>query len=548
MASSTFGHKGSGRVRHLSVLVVSVLVLAGASQAQGGFLYQTRHTEHSPNAARQRHVASVLGDGRIGVFGGFGRSDVEIFDPATEQFLTSRATRAFADFAGVTLLSGDVLLVDGEHDCVFDYLVEQYVDTQKTYSGGYVRFPILVPLPDGRVFICGGQDIDSRPKGACGSFDPRALQFQVLGDLAASRTHHSATLIDNYQVLIAGGYNYSSGSTSPVALDSLELFDTNAGRSGRIRTALQQARYHHCSVRLPDGRVLILGGASSPSEPWLRSVEIFDPRTSTVTAGPDLGLGRSEARTAVLPSGRIAVFGGNYDARAIEIYCPEAGTFELAQSLMLEPRWSGFTATSLDSGAVLLLGGRVNNGDEVVQNAEIFEEVATEAPAAHPMTLASIRQLLTDGDPNVVTDAVEWLVGLGPQVKPILETLAQDESLELRRQAASILLSIDQHSYPEVWCVEVWDASGRLNAVWLNSFECPDSHSIANPDEHFTAIERATEGTDFTHLVVRFPAHASYESRVKLFNLVGWTRIPKVVLGESLSEDELARVVGPVVR
>ena len=162
-------------------------------------------------------------------------------------------------------------------------------------------------------------------------------------------------------------------------MDALELLDTSVGRSGRIRTVLQQARYSHCAVRLPDGRVLILGGTYSLNEYWLRSVEIFEPKTSMLTAGPALGLGRSEAQVATLPSGRIAVFGGNYDARAIEIYCPDTGTFELADSLMIEPRWSGFTATSLDSGAVLLVGGRINAGEETIENAEIFEEIATES-------------------------------------------------------------------------------------------------------------------------------------------------------------------------
>ena len=57
---------------------------------------------------------------------------------------------------------------------------------QRTYPGGAVRFPVLVPLPDGRVFVCGGQDNNSRPKGDCGIFDPRALQFEAFGDLAAA--------------------------------------------------------------------------------------------------------------------------------------------------------------------------------------------------------------------------------------------------------------------------------------------------------------------------------------------------------------------------
>jgi hypothetical protein len=547
MALSILGRVRSRRILCLSAFVALILA-AGSSSSEAGYLYQSRPTQHSPNAARFRHVSVRLGDGRVGVFGGFGRVDVELFEPVTEQFVTSRASRGLVDFAAAALLSGDVLLVDGAHDCVFDYLTEQYLDTQNAYPGGAVRFPVLVPLPDGKVFISGGQDGNSRPQSVCAMFDPRTLQFQTVGDLAVPRVFHRAVLIDNRHVLIAGGYGYRDGQSELAALDSLELFDIYAGRSGRIRTGLQQARYDHCSVRTPDGRVLILGGTHSGTEYWLRSTEIFDPSTSTLRAGPDLGLGRSGAKTTVLPSGRIAVFGGNHDARTIEIYCPETGTFALADSLMVDPRWSDFTATGLESGVVLLVGGRIDGGPEVVQNAEIFEEIATDAPSAPAVTEASIRGLLADRNLNVVNEAVEWLVGLGPQVKPILQTLAQDESPDLARRATSIIQSIDERDYPVVWCVEVWDASGRLDTVWLDSFECPDTYSPGFPSPLFTSVLRATEGVDLTHLVVRFPTHAPYESRVQLFNLVGWTRIPKVVLGEGLSEDELARAVGPVVR
>ena len=45
--------------------------------------------------------------------------------------------------------------------------------------------------------------------------------------------------------------------------------------------------------------------------------------------------------------------------------------------------------------------------------------------------------------------------------------------------------------------MEVWDASGRLDTVWLDNFECPESYSPAIPPEHFTAVLRATEGVEF---------------------------------------------------
>lgn len=548
MASATKDRGQCVRTGRRWAILVAISIAAGVSLAYGGYTYQTRYTESSPNAARQNHVACLLGNGQVGLFGGEGRTDMELFDPQTERFVTSRATRTFADFAGVTLEKGNALLIDGQNDCIYDYLTDQYLGIQKTYSGGAVRFPVLVPLPDGRVFVCGGQDGNSRPKSDCGLFDPRTLQFEALGDLVVARAFHTAVLINNHQVLIAGGYGYASGSSSQGVLDSLELFDLESGRSGQIRTSLAQARYAHSSVLLPDGRVLILGGTRSDKDPWLQSTEIFDPTTSLIVAGPDMGLGRSGARTVLMPSGRIAVFGGRYDARTVELYDPDTGTFELAESLLHDSRATGFTATSLDSGAVLLVGGVSNANGDVVADAEIFQEVESEAMSRPAATSDSIRALLTDDDPAVVSETTEWLVDLGPQVRDTLEMLAGDGAAALSRQANNILESIAAREYPDAWCVEIRDSEGRLDSVWLDSFECSTWWDAAEPDQHVLSILRATEGADFTHLAVRFPTHAPYEDRVKLFNLVGWTDAPSVVLGDDLSRDDLERVFGSLTK
>ncbi len=544
MDSSTVGGKRSGCLSSIAACLILLLVV-GVASSDGGYLYQTRQTEYSPNAARYGHVSLKLGDGRVGVFAGAARTDVELFDPNGEQFTTSRVTRSFTDFAGVTLPDGTALLIDGQHDCVFDYMGEQFVATQNTYTGSLTRNPAPASLPDGKVFVCGGYGFGSMPKSDCAVYDPRAMRFTFLGQLEAARVHHAAVAINDYQVLVVGGYGFTGS-----AMDSLELFDVARGGSARIRTALSQARYSHCCVRLADGRILIVGGTASSAAPRLAGTEIFDPNTATVIEGPSLGLARSSAQAATLPSGRIAIFGGNYDARAVEIYRPDTDTFELAQSLMIDARWSGFTATSLDSGGVLLVGGLVNANvqESAIQAAEIFEEVASDRPSAPAMTLASIRGLLTNSNPSVVSEATQWLVALGEQVVPILNALAQDESSDLSRQATSILQSIESGDYPEAWCVEVWDDSGVLDTVWLNSFDCLEYRDVVNPDRSYTAIVQATEGVDFTHLVVRFPAHASYETRVKLFNLVGWTRIPKVVLGDDLDADTLIRISSQTIK
>ncbi len=537
MGRSTVDGERSGSLLRLAVFAVIVFAI-GVSSSDAGYRYETHQTQYSPNAARYNHVSVKLGNGQVGIFAGSGRTDAEVFDPNTEQFIASRATQSFNDFAGVALPDGSTLLVDGLHDCVYDYVSDAYIAAQNTFTDGLARFPVLVSLADGKIFACGGYNLSYVVNNECDVYDPRAMMFSTLGELMVPRVYHAAVLINDYQVLVVGGYG-AGGS-----LDSLELFDTNRGGSALIRTALFQARHSHCVVRLSDGRILIAGGAASSSGSLLASTEIFDPNRSVLTEGPSLGLARSGARAVVLPSGRVAFFGGNYDARAVEIYCPDSDTFELAPCLTVDPHWSGFTATGLDSGAVLLVGGQINGSASVVQNAEIFEELESDEPSPTPLTIDAIRSLLADSDPTVVSAAAEWLVSLGEQATPILSVLVLDESSDVSRQAASILDLIATGDYPELWCVEIRDGSDVQDTVWLDDFDCADSFDAAKPDASYTAIVEATGRVDFTSLVVRFPAHASYGTRVKLFNLVGWTDVPDVTLGDDLTEDEWARMTG----
>lgn len=529
----------TGSMRHLLLFVILILAAQGSS-GRAGYHYQFRHTLHPPHIARFNHVSLRLGDDRVGVFEGFGQSSIEIFDPTTEEFTMSRVNQWFGDFSAVVLPDGNALIVDGERDCVYDYLTDHCSVTGNAYTGGYIRSPVLVPLPNGRIFICGGADIDCNPVTTCGFFDPRTRRFSAAGDLSIPRTEHTAVLIDDHRVLVAGGYDYDA-SIGFTTLDSLEIYDTDAGRSAPVRTSLLHGRYSHCAAKLPDGRVIFFGGSSFGAELRLRSVEIFDPATSTIVEGPALGLKRRIPEIAWLPSGRIAVFSGEPQARTAEIYCPQTGTFELAQNLMLEPRWIEFSATNLASGAVLLVGGRIGDGLETAGTAEIFEETAAQTPVRPGMTAASIREFLTDPDPNVVNETLQWLVNLGPQVRPLLETLTLDAHSDVALQAESVIQSIDSRNYPQIWCAEIWNASNQVDTVWLDSFECPEYYSTSYPHKHFTALLRATEGVEFTHLVVRFPVHVPYGSRVELFNLAGWPPVERVTLGEDLSRDDLQR-------
>ena len=131
-------------------------------------------------------------------------------------------------------------------------------------------------LADGRVLFTGGC---SRPgcEGVAAAattaiFDARRAVISAGPRLRQPRISHTATLLADGRVLVAGGY---PGEGAPPTA-SMEVFDPAAG-AFRSFGSLRVARADHTATLLPDGRVLVAGGRGVDGTA-LRSVEIVSPR------------------------------------------------------------------------------------------------------------------------------------------------------------------------------------------------------------------------------------------------------------------------------
>lgn len=119
-------------------------------------------------------------------------------------------------------------------------------------------------------------------------------------------------------------------------------------------------RAAHTATLLPDGKVLIAGGfrEEGTSEVAISSAEIFDPATNTFTPTNDLNEPRNGHTATLLPNGKVLLAGGwNQHGRTAtaEVYDPQTGAFEYTGSLMALRQ--GLTATLLHNGQVLIAGG-----------------------------------------------------------------------------------------------------------------------------------------------------------------------------------------------
>jgi hypothetical protein len=138
-------------------------------------------------------------------------------------------------------------------------------------------------LADGRVLVAGGYDSHYAPLASADLYDPKTGTFSPTGSMAGARGLHTATLLSDGRVLIAGGGPWGSMLLTASYLASAELYDPKTGTFSPTGS-LATARAWHTATLLADGRVVIAGGAGSA---FLASAELYDPKTGTFSpTGP----------------------------------------------------------------------------------------------------------------------------------------------------------------------------------------------------------------------------------------------------------------------
>jgi WD40 repeat protein len=166
--------------------------------------------------------------------------------------------------------------------------------------------------------------------------------------------------------------------------------------------AMNVPRAGHTATLLSNGKVLVAGGciAQGCENELTRSAELYDSTEKTFTATGELNIARVGHRALLLPSGEVLILGGwagDATTASAELYNPDTETFEIAGEL-LEPR-DGFTATLLHDGLVLITGG-YNGAMNRLLSAEIYDPGTQTSKAISPMSeprMAHSASLLQDG-------------------------------------------------------------------------------------------------------------------------------------------------------
>ncbi len=235
-------------------------------------------------------------------------------------------------------------------------------------------------LPGGKLLVAGGVGANGAGTANVDLFDPVAASWIHAAPMATQRTSHTATLLADGRVLVTGGSTVSTAAAKGYVNNlSAEIYDPVANQ-WTAAAPMSVARSHHTATRLPDGRVLVVGGENA-SYLVGATAEIYDPAldTWTVTATPPVSA-RSQHTATLLPDGQVLLAGG-FDIElgiltpldTSELYDPVAGTFTVtaiytttgtgtdavttATPTPMAFAQSGQTATLLPDGRVLLAGG-----------------------------------------------------------------------------------------------------------------------------------------------------------------------------------------------
>ena len=218
--------------------------------------------------------------------------------------------------------------------------------------------------------------------------------FGATGSMANARFAHTATLLNNGKVLVAGG---ADASGNPIA--TAEIYDPSTGKFSSTGS-MATARDYFAAALLTNGKVLVTGGLDASGNP-LASAEIYDPGTGTFSATlHNMTIARASHTATLLNTGKVLIVGwGNATA---ELFDPVAGNFTATGS-MLAARVA-HTATLVSTGKVLVTGGisGAPPATTVLAEAELYDPVAGTFSQTTGGSLATARQLhaaslLTDG-------------------------------------------------------------------------------------------------------------------------------------------------------
>jgi len=298
------------------------------------------------NDPRTHHTATALPDGTVWVLGGF-------------------------DATGAALSTTEILCPE-ELICggIVSFAAGAPLPSPR---GAHAESYLAV---GNRLLVTGGRATRASTTGLATAdiYDFGTGNWVSAGAMAVGRWGHSSTVLNDGRALIVAGEDGSAASTA-------QIYDSMTGFAAAFAMTGQHRRGHVAEI-LNDGRVLVAGGVGSVGNQAVASAEIFDPATPGFTALTDqMSAPRAFATATRLEdaAGRVLIVGGTnnvgFYSQTIDIFDPSNVADPFGQTVisMANPR-AFHSATKLTGEQKVLIAGGFD-GTSVQDDAEVYSQV-----------------------------------------------------------------------------------------------------------------------------------------------------------------------------
>ena len=322
----------------------------------------------------------------------------ESYDPVTGHWRTIAPLPGARWFPiSLRLIDGRTLVTGGYDDGSY-YRFETFI--YNPTSNSWASFPTLLTgteavegagichRNDESIFIAGGINGASPFASAVLAFTGDDLVFTDTPDLNVERVYPGMALapydgLDALQLpMLYGGW---ARYTTETVTDTIEYYDDFSGAWHLLGYTMSSPRVGHTVTRLPDGKVVIIGGSSDYND-GLASVDLHNASSDVLQPVTPMPAPRVWHTATLLQDGRVLVVGGS----------PQAGTrqpmavayvlniFADGDDNVLRQTWvttppmhtarTGHAAELLPDGRVLIIGGF--DADYVaLRSCEIYDPV-----------------------------------------------------------------------------------------------------------------------------------------------------------------------------
>lgn len=350
----------------VSVLFVNQVIAQSFNYSAGPSLSVPRVGHKSANLANNKIIVMGGNNGLISDYKYY--NSCQLYNTAGNSWESSASMKySRADFMTAVLPDGTVLAIGGNNENqygllsteIYDYTNNKWDTTANLQTSHYMGASVV--LNNGTVLVAGGSNTKTE------IYNPATKTWSYAGDM--QNTHGegmSLTILQNGTVLAIGG------TGNPQAA---EIFDPQTNIWTKI-SSTNKKRQYHSAILLSNGYVLIAGSSYFDSNTQL-SAELFNSTYKSFSNTASLLNNISNSDMITLDNNNVLIYGiGNVftptTTKCFQEYNPDTGAWSSGTYANIGA--SGYTINKLNNGKILIAAGNTTTGNGANSNSILINQ------------------------------------------------------------------------------------------------------------------------------------------------------------------------------